>query len=90
MNRQIWMQITLCIQCIGRMLERLLADNRIEEFNVPQDRILYVQWGGDSTTIVCRHTLGQAMKPSRSAVKTLWRLFCIYLIKLTKSEKDVE
>lgn len=51
MERQIGMQITLCKQFIGRMLERLLADNGIGEFNGPQGRILHVLWGGDGISL---------------------------------------
>ena len=51
MERQIGMQITLCKQYIGRMLERLLADNGIGEFNGPQGRILHVLWGGDGISL---------------------------------------
>ena len=51
MERRIGMQITLCKQYIGRMLERLLADNGIAEFNGPQGRILHVLWGGDGISI---------------------------------------
>lgn len=51
MERSIGMQITLCKQYIGRMLERLLADNGIDEFNGPQGRILYVLWNNDGISI---------------------------------------
>jgi DNA-binding MarR family transcriptional regulator len=51
MERRIGIQITLCKQYIGRMLERLLADNGIGEFNGPQGRILHVLWGGDGISL---------------------------------------
>ena len=51
MTRSIGMQITLCKQYIGRMLERLLADNGIDEFNGPQGRILHVLWDSDGISI---------------------------------------
>ena len=51
MERRIGIQITLCKQFIGRMLERLLADNGIGEFNGPQGRILHVLWGGDGISL---------------------------------------
>jgi len=51
MERRIGIQITLCKQYVGRMLERLLADNGIGEFNGPQGRILHVLWGGDGISL---------------------------------------
>ena len=51
MTRSTGMQITLCKQYIGRMLERLLADNGIDEFNGPQGRILHVLWDSDGISI---------------------------------------
>ena len=51
MERKIGMLITLTRQHISRLLEKMLAEYGIDEFNGPQGRILYVLWGRDSISI---------------------------------------
>ena len=44
MNRKIGMLITLIKQHVSRLLEKMLVEYGIDEFNGPQGRILYVLW----------------------------------------------
>lgn len=51
MNRKIGMLITLIKQHVSRLLEKMLVEYGIDEFNGPQGRILYVLWNRDSISI---------------------------------------
>ncbi len=51
MERKIGMLITLVKQHISRLLEKMLVEYGIDEFNGPQGRILYVLWNQDSISI---------------------------------------
>ncbi len=51
MNRKIGMLVTLTKQHISRLLEKMLVEYGIDEFNGPQGRILYVLWTRDSISI---------------------------------------
>ncbi len=51
MDRKIGMLITLTKQHLGRLLEKMLVEYGIDEFNGPQGRILYVLWAHDSISI---------------------------------------
>lgn len=51
MNRKIGMLITLTKQHVSRLLEKILMEYGIDEFNGPQGRILYVLWNRDSISI---------------------------------------
>ena len=50
-DRKIGMQITLIKQHLGRLLDKMLFDQGIHEFNGPQGRILYVLWNHDFISI---------------------------------------
>ena len=50
-DRKIGMQITLIKQHLARLLDKMLTDQGIHEFNGPQGRILYVLWNHDLISI---------------------------------------
>lgn len=50
-NRKIGMQITLIKQHLSRLLDKMLTEQGIHEFNGPQGRILYVLWNQDFISI---------------------------------------
>lgn len=50
-DRKIGMQITLIKQHLSRLLDKMLTEQGIHEFNGPQGRILYVLWNQDFISI---------------------------------------
>ena len=50
-DRKIGIQITLIKQHLGRLLDKMLTEQGIHEFNGPQGRILYVLWNHDFISI---------------------------------------
>lgn len=50
-DRKAGMQITLIKQYLGRLLDKMLTEQGIHEFNGPQGRILYVLWNQDFISI---------------------------------------
>lgn len=50
-DKKIGMQITLIKQHLARLLDKMLTDQGIHEFNGPQGRILYVLWNHDLISI---------------------------------------
>lgn len=50
-DRKIGMQITLIKQHLCRLLDKMLTEQGIHEFNGPQGRILYVLWNQDFISI---------------------------------------